>query len=51
MEETDREIIDMIRTASDPSKALEIAFKLALDFLAQLEAPLCTSPSSQQASA
>lgn len=51
MDETERTIIDLINNSTDPVKALEEAFKLALEFLGQHEVPLCTSPSSQQASA
>ena len=51
MDETDKDIIDLINSSSDRDKALEIAFKLALDFLGQLSELPDTSPSSQAASA
>ena len=51
MDETDKDIIDLINSSSDRDKALEIAFKLALDFLGQLSALPDTLPSSQAASA
>lgn len=51
MDETDKSIIELINSSSDRDKALEIAFKLALDFLGQLSEPQYTSPSSQAASA
>lgn len=49
MEET--ELIEMIRTSSDPEKALEIAITLALEFLKRLEAPQCITPVTAQATA
>ena len=51
MDETDKDIIDLINSSSDRDKALEIAFKLALDFLGQLSGLPDTLPSSQAASA
>ena len=51
MDETDKSIIELINSSSDRDKALEIAFKLALDFLGQLSALPDTLPSSQAASA
>ena len=49
MEET--ELIEMIRTASDPEKALEIAITLALEFLKRLEVPQCITLETAQATA
>lgn len=46
MDESERTIIDMIKNSTDPSKALEIAIELALDFLRSLGASQCTTPSS-----
>ena len=36
MDTTELDIIAMIRTANDPTKALEIAMELALELLGQL---------------
>lgn len=49
MDEHERTIIDMINNSTDPTKALEIAFKLALNLLKSLGESQCTEPSSQPA--
>ena len=46
MDETERTIINLINSSTDPTQALEIAFKLALDFLRSLGESQCTTPSS-----
>ena len=51
MDTTDSSIIDLINSSSNPMAALDIAFKLALEFLEQLGELQCTLPSSQAASA
>lgn len=49
MDEPERTIINLINNSTDPVKALEEAFKLALTLLASLEASPHTEPSSQTA--
>ena len=45
-DKTERTIINLINSSTDPSAALEIAIELALDFLRSLGASQCTTPSS-----
>lgn len=49
MDETERTIINLINNSTDPVKALEEAFKLALTLLASLEESPHTEPSYQTA--
>lgn len=49
MDANEHEIIDMINNSSDPAKAFEVAFTIALDFLKLLSESQCKEPSSHQA--
>lgn len=49
MDETERTIINLINSSTDPSAALEIAIELALSLLTSLEESQCKVPSSQPA--
>ena len=49
MDETERNIIDMIQSASDPAAALEVAIELALKLLELLPITQCTASSSHPA--
>ena len=49
MDETERTIFDLINNSTDPVKALEEAFKLALSLLASREASPNTEPSYRTA--
>jgi hypothetical protein len=49
MEETERNILDLIQSASDPTAALEVALKLALTLLELTPAVPCTASSSRPA--
>ena len=51
MDETERTIINLINSSTDPSAALEIAIELALDFLRSLGASQCTMSETAQATA
>jgi hypothetical protein len=49
MEETERSILDLIQSASDPTAALEVALKLALTLLELTPTVQCTASSSRPA--
>jgi hypothetical protein len=49
MDETERNIFDLINNSTDPVKALEEAFKLALSLLASREVSPNKEPSYQTA--
>ena len=46
MDETERNILDLIQSASDPEAALEVAIELALKLLELLPTTQCTASSS-----
>ena len=46
MDETERNVIEMIQSASDPAAALEVAIELALKLLELLPTTQCTASSS-----
>lgn len=45
MDETERNIIDLIQSASDPAAALEVAIELALKLLELIPTTQCTASS------
>lgn len=49
MDEHEKNIIDLIQSASDPTAALEVALKLALTLLELLPTIQCTASSSHPA--
>lgn len=51
MTDHEKEMIQFIRNSSDPARALEIAIKVIVEFLRQLESPPTTSDDSVQESA
>lgn len=51
MTEAECEVISLIHSSNNPTVALEIALKLALEFLEPLQASLCKHPEFQEATA
>jgi hypothetical protein len=48
MTDHEKELLQFIRSSSDPAKALEIAIKVIVEFLRQLESSPEPSPDSAQ---